>query len=119
MASTAIDVIAALARRTAVFALVFLGFNQPAYSDALEGPFYREAYAGETVYPTSPEKDRLGLGGMFGYVIGSKVPLGPIPTLGPDGALAQAVSVGGGGQCDAQRTRRDRYRFSDQQPDFS
>ena len=95
MVSTAIDVIAALARRTAVFALVFLGFNQPAYSDALEGPFYREAYAGETVYPTSPEKDRLGLGGMFGYVIGSKVPLGPIPTLGPDGALAQAVSVGG------------------------
>jgi hypothetical protein len=73
--------------------LAAFGISQPAHPQVLEGPVYLETYDQETSYPTSPEIDRLGLGGMIGY--SRPNPTNPVPSLGNDVALATAVSVGG------------------------
>jgi hypothetical protein len=78
----------------AILSLAVVGISQPAHPQALEGPVYLETYDRETDYPTSPEIDRLRLGGMIGYSRPITPPK-PVPSLGDDVALAQAVSVGG------------------------
>ena len=82
-----------LVRRSALVALVLLGTTRSAHPQALEGVVYLETYAGEESYPTSPEIDRLRLGGMNAAAFGAN-PTTTIPALGRDGAFAEVTSVG-------------------------
>ena len=55
-------------------------------------PVYLEDYSGEAVFPTTPETDSLGLGGLLGGAFGNGPPLAPALT-GSDAAF-DATSTG-------------------------